>query len=87
MSNTLDKIVTKTRKKAKDAFSEDAPFKKGAEEAGATPLKEDATQSSEPPRSACVTLGVSKEGVIVVGPGKFRKVFATVEEAKAWLKA
>ena len=85
MSNTLDKIVTKTKKKAapsKDEFKE------------ALLLKEAPTQTlvpkeefNEPPRSACVTLGVSKEGVIVVGPGKFRKVFVTVEEARAWLKA
>jgi len=87
MSNTLDKIVTKAKKKvtspldASPAFSsEKAPLEK-AKDAPAFPSEK------EPPRSACVTLGVSKEGVIVVGPDKFRKIFSTVEEARAWLKA
>lgn len=36
--------------------------------------------------SDCVTLGPSKDGVVVVGPRGFRKIFKTVEEAKAWLR-
>ena len=84
--STLEDIVTKKRGKGKPKPSRtssvsDVPSSTTSVPGDKLPLEVEENID----RSKCVTLGASKDGMVVVGPKGFRKIFKTIEEAKKWL--
>jgi len=86
--STLENLVSKNNKKAKRKNSQTEATEAISETSKTEAISETSkTEANSVDRSQCVTLGASKEGIVVVGPRGFRTVFSTIEEAIEWLNS